>query len=206
MGDIPRKSGIYQIRNLVNGKVYVGSAVNLQHGRREHRSDLRNGNHHSIKLQRAYNKYGESSFAFEILEYVEDRNQLIEREQYYIDTLHAVNEGYNINKIAGSRLGMRHSEATKALFKEQRKYISEETRQKLSRAGKGKHLSESHKAKLSIARKGKCAQKVQCIELNITFNSLPEASQYIGKSVTAVWACCHGKQKTLSGYHWKYVD
>lgn len=164
MGDIPRKSGIYQIRNLVNGKVYVGSAVNLQHRRREHRSDLRNGNHHSIK------------------------------------------EGYNINKIAGSRLGMRHSEATKALFKEQRKYISEETRQKLSRAGKGKHLSESHKAKLSIARKGKCAQKVQCIELNITFNSLPEASQYIGKSVTAVWACCHGKQKTLSGYHWKYVD
>ena len=68
MGDIPRKSGIYQIRNLVNGKVYVGSAVNLQHRRREHRSDLRNGNHHSIKLQRAYNKYGESSFAFEILE------------------------------------------------------------------------------------------------------------------------------------------
>ena len=84
MGDIPRKSGIYQIRNLVNGKVYVGSAVNLQHRRREHRSDLRNGTHHSIKLQRAYNKYGESSFAFEILEYVEDRNQLIEREQYYI--------------------------------------------------------------------------------------------------------------------------
>lgn len=101
MESIPKKSGIYQIRNLVNGKVYVGSTVNLHRRALAHFNKLQHHNHHSIKLQRAYNKYGLDKLTFEVLEYVEEEN-LLEREQYYIDTLEAVSNGYNINPIAGA--------------------------------------------------------------------------------------------------------
>ncbi len=54
-------------------------------------------------------KYGTSNFSLDILEYCEP-NILISREQYYIDTL---NPEYNILKIAGSRLGCKHTFKTK---------------------------------------------------------------------------------------------
>lgn len=60
--------GIYQIRNKVNGKVYVGSSVNVRRRWVEHRRDLRRGNHYNQHLQRAWNKYGESSFEFLLVE------------------------------------------------------------------------------------------------------------------------------------------
>ena len=202
--NIDNTSGIYQIRNKVDGKVYIGSAVLLPKRWREHKSDLRNNKHHSIKLQRAYNKYGEESFVFEILELVEDKAQLINREQYYIDKCDAVKTGYNINKTAGSRLGMKHSEKTKALFKKQRKNISEETRQKLSDVGKKRKLTEETRNKLKEIHTDMGNVEVICIELNLTFDSVKDAAAYFNKSSTAVSACCRGKQKTLCGYHLKY--
>ena len=92
MESIPKKSGIYQIRNLVNGKVYVGSAVNLRARMQSHFGELKNNKHNNRHLQRAYDKYGLDKFVFEVLEYVE-KDMLLEREQYYIDTLNVVNEG-----------------------------------------------------------------------------------------------------------------
>lgn len=84
MESIPKKSGIYQIRNLVNGKVYVGSAVNLRTRRNRHFSYLRNNCHANRKLQNAFNKYGEENIVFEVVEIVADKYNLLEREQYYI--------------------------------------------------------------------------------------------------------------------------
>ena len=54
---------IYQIRCIPTGKVYVGQAQSerLQLRWDRHRSDLRKGKHHAVKLQRAWNKYGESA-------------------------------------------------------------------------------------------------------------------------------------------------
>lgn len=132
------KSGVYQIRNLINNKVYVGSAVDINRRKREHYAQLSKGKHCNQKLQNAYNKYGVENFSFEIVESVEDPQQLISREQYYIDKFNAVNEGYNICPIAGNTLGV---------------YPSNESRQKMSEAhkgvGKGIPKSEEHKKKIS---------------------------------------------------------
>jgi len=93
------KSGIYKIVNLVNNKIYIGSAKNLNKRWKRHLADLKNQSHHNIHLQRSWEKHGESKFIFEIIEYVEDVTSLYEREQYYIDTLQPFNEkGYNIGK------------------------------------------------------------------------------------------------------------
>src|SRR3970040_1255088 len=58
----PTYGGVYKILNVMNGKVYVGSAANFKSRWKFHLGQLRYGNHHSITLQRAYNKYGERNF------------------------------------------------------------------------------------------------------------------------------------------------
>ena len=159
--------GIYKIINKVNGKVYVGSAVDLRRRWREHKSILCKNRHYNDRLQKSWNKHGEGNFLFEVIEEVQDKEKLLEREQCYIDIL---KPEYNICKIAGSALGTKRSEETKRKMSESNKgenhpnfgkHLSEETKQKMSEARKGekhhnfgKHLSEESKRKISEARKG----------------------------------------------------
>lgn len=146
------KSGIYQIKNQVNGKRYIGSAVNLTKRWQNHLSDLRLSRHHNLHLQRAFEKYGEAVFAFAALEAVEDAFQLIPREQHYLDTL---KPEYNISPTAGSSLGIRRTEETRRKLSEAHKGhpVSEETRRKMSESRKGKSPTEEHCRNLSEAGK-----------------------------------------------------
>lgn len=98
-----KKSGIYRIVNSENGKMYIGSAVDLSGRKRSHFSTLRKGEHHNMHLQRAFNKYGKDCFKFEVIEKC-TTDVLLEREQFNIDS-HNFNELYNIAKTAGSTLG-----------------------------------------------------------------------------------------------------
>jgi len=93
--------GIYKIVNRVNGKYYLGSSVNIKKRWKTHRCDLRHNRHHCIHLQRAWNKYGEKSFIFEIVEEV-NKKILLEKEQYHLDTYTPwnVKVGYNMSKSA----------------------------------------------------------------------------------------------------------
>jgi group I intron endonuclease len=96
--------GIYKIENRENGKVYIGSAVNLEKRLKHHRSRLRNRSHKNAHLQAAWNKYGESAFAFSTL-LLCSRQNLMFYEQGCIDGFSAVEDGYNIDPIAGSTIG-----------------------------------------------------------------------------------------------------
>lgn len=103
------KSGIYQILNIVNGKRYIGSAVNLRKRQNDHWSNLERGNHDNSYLQKAWNKYNKESFFFKIIEYVSNLGQLIKREQHYLD---ALNPEYNLSPTAGNILGYKHTPKT----------------------------------------------------------------------------------------------
>lgn len=133
------ESGIYEIVNRVNGKRYVGSAVSLHKRWREHRSDLRRGVHHSHALQRAWIKYGETSFSFTALVHC-GRDHLIEEEQKAFDLLRPE---YNTCKVAGSMMGVSPSP---------------ETRKKLSLALKYREFTEEHRQNISAALAAKRAQ------------------------------------------------
>lgn len=54
--------------------------------------------------------------------------------------------------------------------------------------------------------KQKIKKPVRCIELDMFFDSVKEASEYVGlKSSSSISNCCRGKRKTACGYHWEYV-
>jgi group I intron endonuclease len=109
-------SAIYRIRNIVSGRVYVGSAVNVQHRWQCHRHRLRKGNHHSASMQSSWNKHGADAFSFEIIELC-DPSDFIKREQFWIDALNSCDPrlGFNMCPAAGSPLGLKRqlSEAVK---------------------------------------------------------------------------------------------
>ena len=89
-------SGIYSIRNKSNNKVYIGSSFDINKRWMKHINDLKNGTHHSVKLQRAYDiTKNIDDFEFSVLEDVDDIDELKEREQYYIDLYDAYRFGYN---------------------------------------------------------------------------------------------------------------
>jgi len=159
-------SGIYCIRNKINGHCYIGSAVNIAARWRAHKHDLRKNKHHSQYLQRSWNKYGEECFEFSVIEtcFV---FALIFREQHYINLYSPT---YNIAPNAGSALGTKHTHATKdklsashmglknALGHSHK--VSDETRLKISKAHMGNKHNLGHKAtpetlaKLSACRMG----------------------------------------------------
>ena len=110
---LSKACGVYQIRNLVNNKRYVGSAASLEgfKGRwKAHRNALKRGDHKNEHLLRSWRKYGEDAFVFEPILICAPEDCLI-YEQFALDT--GLFE-YNICLTAESVLGRRHSEKTKA--------------------------------------------------------------------------------------------
>ena len=107
--------GIYKITCLSNNKVYIGSSVNIERRWKEHKRYLRGGYHKNPFLQKAWDKYGESNFLFEVVEEVTDYSLLYDVEQSYIDKYNAHNKqvGFNLVPTAGSNLGMKHTEEAK---------------------------------------------------------------------------------------------
>ena len=88
--------GVYKITNLVNGKIYVGSSKDIGQRWNQHKEYLNKNIHGNTHLQRAWDKYGENNFKFEIIEECEPVVRF-EREQFYLNTLNPFDEnGYNI--------------------------------------------------------------------------------------------------------------
>lgn len=156
---IPNVPGIYCIRHISTNRRYVGSACRLMTRQSDHFSALKRGKHHSGRMQRAWDKYGHEAFLFEVLEYVENRSELIIREQHWIDFYQASvpSDGFNICAKAGSSLGKRHSEESKAKMSEARvgRKASLETREKMRVARIGKRASPETILAFSMSRKGK---------------------------------------------------
>lgn len=90
--------GIYSITHTASGRQYIGSSVCIYQRWRKHKQALKRGKHHSVYLQRAWNKYGADEFQFCIIEHCE-LEKLKEREQYFLDTC---NPKFNGAKSANS--------------------------------------------------------------------------------------------------------
>jgi len=111
-------SGIYKIESKSKpDRFYIGSSYNIQLRWNSHLHELRKSKHGNDKLQKHYNKYGESDLLFSIVLLCEIEH-LILIEQYFIDFL---NPWFNICKIAGSSIGVKRSEAYKAKVSERKK-------------------------------------------------------------------------------------
>jgi group I intron endonuclease len=144
-GKITKRSGVYKWTNLVNGKVYIGSAARgILTRYKEHIRDLSNGKCHNRYLQYSWNKYGSGSFEFSVIE-ICDPVDCEKREVFWIGEYNALDRkcGYNICTSAKNHLGVKRSKETIAKLKK-------------------KKMTDYEKAKLierNKARKGKATEK-----------------------------------------------
>lgn len=125
---------IYVVTCQDNGKVYVGQTTQVPDVRwNQHRQCP--GNSHI--LGKAILKYGADRFIFRVVDTARTKDELDEKEKYWVVQMNSMApHGYNIRE-GGSR-GMN----------------SMETRAKMSRAHSGKVLPEDVKAKISAAHMG----------------------------------------------------
>lgn len=128
--------GVYKITNNVNGKVYIGQSINIKERWNDHIKSLNRRDSHSILLQRAWNKYKQENFSFEILELCSE-DELDDVEVKYIEFCDAINNGYNIEPGGNKN-----------------KHLSEETKKKIGDANRGRHHSEDTRQKMSESRMG----------------------------------------------------
>jgi len=151
------QTGIYQIKSIITGRIYIGSAVNIKIRWSRHRYDLLRNKHHSMFLQRHYNKHGLKDLEFSILEECIKENLLI-REQYYLNTLVCK---FNNAKIAGSCIGVIRSQAYKNKLSTLTKGINNPTygmertkewRDNISKANKGQKAWNKGKTNIYDAK------------------------------------------------------
>ena len=101
------RMGVFQIRNIINGKLYVGSSLNLNSIWNRNRVELNFGNHRNVVLQSEWKEYREENFTYEILGEIEQRDgdkinyssEIKTLEEMFIEELKPFDEnGYNAKK------------------------------------------------------------------------------------------------------------
>ena len=199
-------SVVYAIQH-VSGKQYVGSTARWKRRRAEHLGSLRSGRHCNKHLQAAWAKHGEAEFSFVVLEVVPDAEDLLRREQHWMDHLRAVEDGYNLCVEAGSRRGVphsqehrariseakqghRHSDETKAHIRAARaaQTMRPEAMAKTHAANRGKPRSADTRAKIAASHAGKKlseATKAKLVAANLGRKDSPETRARKSAAATA---------------------
>ena len=167
------------------------------------------------------------SFAHNILATNLSKEEAIKMEIDLIATYNTTGNGYNItqggdcpemplevrDKIKKALLGNKNNLG---------RHLSQETIDKISAAQKGKSFTEEHKRKISEAKRGKPhkplseesrkkiaarhkKKAVFCIETNTIYISIQECARQLDIPATTVCACCRGRIKSISGYHFHYA-
>lgn len=183
-------SCIYKIKNKINDCFYIGSTSDFKNRKRKHFNDLKNNKHSNRHLQNAYNLYGKDNFEIIIIEHIQDNSILIEREQYWIDKYDAINSGYNLAPNAGSTLGAKWSE---------------ESRANISKNRKGRYSGIKNPMYGINGANSPVAKKIQCIETEEIFECMLDIERNLHIDSSSVCKCCRGQRKTAGGYHWKYI-
>jgi hypothetical protein len=80
-------AGVFQITNTVNGKILIGKGINVKGKLNSHQAQLKMGVHRNKSLQQDWNTYGPEHFSFEVLDYLELRDDPPHKQQQDLDAL-----------------------------------------------------------------------------------------------------------------------
>ena len=173
-----------------NGKSYIGitrqDPIRRWHGGSGYRSQP--------KFYNAIKKYGWDNFFHGILLTDLSEKNACAIEQYLIDRYDTINNGYN--QTSGGTIGFT-------------RIVTDETKQKISNALKGKPHSPERKEKCikQLAENRLARQRnIYCVETGEIFNSAKEAADAYNLHPGHITSCCRGKRKTSGKLHWKYWE
>lgn len=174
--------GVYEIKCLINNKIYIGSSVNIYLRFQTHKNHLSKNKHINEHLQSAWNLYGANNFSFTVIE-ESTEDLVLDREQYWMDSTNCYSReiGFNACKKADRPLGYKHNDESRIkmskakLGKKQSKESIEKRRLKII----GIKHTDTSKKNMSIAKLG---------NKNPMFNKklTPEQRKEKGKNLNSV--------------------
>lgn len=156
-------SGVYIIKHNQSDKVYVGSSLDLYSRIRVHKTKLKNGTHINLKLRNFCSKYGFEGFEFSVLELC-DKNNILEREQYWMDYYKSYDSGFNISKTSSYP----YKDLTQEQIEERKDRISK-------KRGRGVFVYDNK-------------------QLMLYFNSISECSRKLNINCSHIHNCCSNKE------------
>lgn len=198
---------VYAIRCLPTGKMYVGSAETYWNRCYSHRTTLRASRHHNSYLQKAWDKYGEATFVFGVIEELSPLDNIAQKEQYWMDFFDVCNrlKGFNIYPNARSSKGHK---------------VSEVSKRKMSEAKKGKMWTPEIRLKMMLADRsnhamiGKTGDKhfksKPIIRMDISGGLIDEwpsinmCAVSCGLHKSNIIDCLKGRIKQVKGFLFKY--
>lgn len=217
---------VYQHKNKINGKVYIG--ITMQEPEKRWGP---NGSHYKTSpyFYSAIQKYGWDNFEHIILFTGLTKEEACLKEQELIKEYNSINREFGYNSTSGGEIFIMNEETKQKISKSMMGNknglghpCSEEKKKKISEAQKGRKFTEEHKQKLSEAAKKRhvpCSEEkkqilkekshkkpVYCEELDKVFESVQECGRQLGIPATNISKLCNGRGKTLKGYHFKYYN
>jgi len=205
---------VYKLTNTITGKFYVGSTYNLKSRMKYHRySADRNPNK---ELGGDIIKYGWSAFSVEVLEEC-TRENVRERERFYIESLNAVEVGYNMTKATtySDSMKMYNAKMWKdEEYREARSRQSSEVQKKRLQNPEYLKAKSDQLKRYTDSLKKPVGMFSKSGELLHTFSGVREAERWLlneGISTSAhssqmISDCARGgRHKTAYGYVWKFL-
>lgn len=215
-------SYIYLIENDINNKKYVGKTnFSIEKRFKEHLEDSTKIRKEKRPLYNAIQKYGKEHFSIKQLEEV-SVDIANEREQYWINYYNSYNDGYNATMGGDGKTYLNYKKilnlfdttllSKKEIAKECNccedsvDNIVKQYRENVDWIKRFKDFQLNQPTKNNI--------KILCIEKNIIFNSIYEATQWLidNKKISSfkdgkrhLIEVCENKRHTIGKYHWKYI-
>ena len=196
--NVENTPGVYMIKNILNGKTYIGSSFCLRRRLLAHLSKLKKGSHRNKHLLSAFNKYGQKSFVYCILEKCEPiKDTVLFLEQKYLD----LKPEYNVAQFSTSNKGFHHSD---------------EVREKIRNANIGRCRPRKNGYIYKSAPKLKNENYINKSRLRPVyqysidgefikmFSSASEAGRELNVGRKSICDTCHGKQNSAYGYRWYF--
>ena len=217
---------VYQHVNKINQKVYIG-ITKQDVEKRWGNSGINYKS--SPYFYAAIQKYGWNNFEHNVLFTGLTREEACLKEQELIKQFNSINREFGYNSTSGGESFVMNEETkqkiSKALMNNKNGLghaCSEEKKQKISQAQKGRQFTDEHKQKLSEAAKKRhvpCSEekkqtlrekshkrKVYCEELDTVYESVQECGRQLNIPATNISKLCNGRGKTLKGYHLRYYN
>jgi len=182
--------GIYEIKNAVNNKKYIGMSKNIKKRWQKHKNMLKKNKHINKHLQNAYNKYGKEFFKFSVLEKVSNVDVLVEKEAFYIKKYNTCDrkQGYNFINYDKNYKAITHDETKEKLSKLNTgknnpmygRKLSKAVRKKLAEFSTGENNSQSKLSKSQVMQirtlfnLGKHSRKQLANEFSISYSTIKD--------------------------------
>lgn len=215
---------LYSITSLRNKKVYVGVTANYRHRVVTHLGYLRRNKHKNKHLQFVFNKNGESSLVFDIIDTYSNREDCYRAEKFLTDCVLRMDDRICMNGVSG---GLDITDKARAAYHEKIKSDPsqmEALRQRSSKINKGRKWSEEYKGKMSLALKGRVfseqhkdrirkahiggkangAKKVIDISTGHVFDCIKDAAKHLNIKYCTLQSYLSGKNRNKTNIRWLF--